>query len=259
MKALDRLETFLQDLMERPGSLLVSKRLHPLKLASALTKELEEKAVVLVDRVIVPDRYELHLSSEDWPQFAEICETLETELEGYIARHAQERELTLHHPPSVHLREDSALRHGEIKATATFTPGGQTNQRDVAGAWPVQRESPAGIRAANMAAPPSPLASPRLKPASLTLQDGEGMEISHFLLTKVSTTVGRRSTNDIALADTKVSRVHARIERVGTTYYITDLDSTNGVRINGREAPGRNQLSAGDVIEIGLQRLRFDS
>ncbi len=54
-----------------------------------------------------------------------------------------------------------------------------------------------------------------------------------------------------------VSRRHAVIHREEDGYYITDLNSTNGTRINGRRllpnAPCR--LSSGDVIRLGRLNL----
>ena len=64
MKALARLESFIQDLIERPAWLLSQRRLHPIELAQALTRALEAGALTLADRVLVPDRYTLRLSPE---------------------------------------------------------------------------------------------------------------------------------------------------------------------------------------------------
>ena len=51
-----------------------------------------------------------------------------------------------------------------------------------------------------------------------------------------------------------LSRRHASIGREGSTYYIIDLNSTNGTRLNGVSlAPGRKMpLLDGDSIEFGL-------
>ena len=65
-----------------------------------------------------------------------------------------------------------------------------------------------------------------------------------------SLTIGRAADNDLALADGRVSRHHARITgRRGTLVY-TDLGSTNGSRVNGA-AVGELVLGAGDRIELG--------
>jgi pSer/pThr/pTyr-binding forkhead associated (FHA) protein len=50
-----------------------------------------------------------------------------------------------------------------------------------------------------------------------------------------------------------VSRRHATIHREETGYYITDLNSTNGTRVNGRRLlPNKPcRLSSGDIISLG--------
>ena len=55
-----------------------------------------------------------------------------------------------------------------------------------------------------------------------------------------------------------VSRQHATIGRDGRKYYILDLESTNGTRVNGVTAlPGRKvDLKSGDAVDFGLQ-VRF--
>lgn len=58
--------------------------------------------------------------------------------------------------------------------------------------------------------------------------------------------VGRTDENDITLADTSVSRHHARLKRQDDgTYTLTDLNSSNGTRLNGRRvASARADLGA---------------
>ena len=57
-----------------------------------------------------------------------------------------------------------------------------------------------------------------------------------------------------------VSRQHASIGRSGTSYYVLDLESTNGTRLNGAKVvPGKKTpLKDGDSIEFGMEvRLTF--
>ena len=65
-----------------------------------------------------------------------------------------------------------------------------------------------------------------------------------------SLTIGRAADNDLVLADSRVSRHHARLSgRRGTLVY-SDLASTNGSRVNG-VAVSELVLGAGDRIEVG--------
>ena len=88
----------------------------------------------------------------------------------------------------------------------------------------------------------------------LTWADGRAQE---FELAKPSITLGRATTNDIALADAKVSRTHARVECGAADCTITDLGSANGTRVNGARVE-RATLAPGDVITLGDSTLRFE-
>ena len=48
-------------------------------------------------------------------------------------------------------------------------------------------------------------------------------------------TVGREEGNDIQLNDERVSRCHFKIQRDNDRLVLTDLDSTNGTKVNGIE------------------------
>ena len=64
----------------------------------------------------------------------------------------------------------------------------------------------------------------------LLQQDGPEQE---FELGKSSVTLGRAMTNDIILSDGRVSREHARLDCNSSGYTISDLGSSNGIRVNG--------------------------
>ncbi|CAM2992391.1 ATP-binding cassette domain-containing protein [Propionibacterium acidifaciens] len=69
-------------------------------------------------------------------------------------------------------------------------------------------------------------------------------------------TIGRAPSNAIVLDDPLVSRHHARLTggpRQG--YRIEDLSGLNGVRINGRPAPGGSVFRDGDRLGIGRTTL----
>src|SRR5580698_2645450 len=61
--------------------------------------------------------------------------------------------------------------------------------------------------------------------------------------------------------DFKVSRSHARIFLEGNEYWIEDLDSRQGTKVNGEEIKGRgkHELRAGDVLLIGETTLRVEN
>jgi pSer/pThr/pTyr-binding forkhead associated (FHA) protein len=72
-------------------------------------------------------------------------------------------------------------------------------------------------------------------------------------------TIGRRASSDIPLEwDTEVSRLHAELEGVGSSWVLCDEGlSHNGTRINGERVHGRRRLRDGDVLAIGGTLIAF--
>ncbi len=63
-------------------------------------------------------------------------------------------------------------------------------------------------------------------------------------------TIGREEGNDIQLNDERVSRCHFKIQRDNDRLVLTDLDSTNGTKVNGIETQLKI-LRYGDLINVG--------
>lgn len=78
-----------------------------------------------------------------------------------------------------------------------------------------------------------------------------------YKLTGLPQKIGRESKNDIVVSDINASRVHAEIHmEPNGTWVISDLNSTNGLYVNGRRvkcAP----LQDADIVLIGTTRLEF--
>lgn len=83
-----------------------------------------------------------------------------------------------------------------------------------------------------------------------------GFKVQEIELKNGTLTVGRAKDNDIQLNDPTVSAHHAKIVSVMRNNYIEDLDSKNGVFINGERVVVQ-ALEADDVIAIGQHELFF--
>jgi hypothetical protein len=69
-------------------------------------------------------------------------------------------------------------------------------------------------------------------------------------------TIGREEGNSIQLNDERVSRFHIRIQYDQGQLVLTDLESTNGTKVNGEETHLRI-LRHGDVISVGRSTLLY--
>ncbi|MFO8008614.1 MAG: ATP-binding protein [Candidatus Brocadiia bacterium] len=68
--------------------------------------------------------------------------------------------------------------------------------------------------------------------------------------------VGRSEECDVLLNDLLASRQHARIQHLDDGWFIEDLGSANGTKVNGAETD-KGQLHDGDWISIGESKLTF--
>src|SRR5438045_976478 len=72
----------------------------------------------------------------------------------------------------------------------------------------------------------------------------------------IPVTIGREEGNGLRLNDERVSRYHAKVQFEEGDVIITDLDSTNGTRVNGTAVQIR-RLRPGDQVSIGRTMLLF--
>jgi pSer/pThr/pTyr-binding forkhead associated (FHA) protein len=80
--------------------------------------------------------------------------------------------------------------------------------------------------------------------------------LKEYSLQKTSIPIGRQWDNSIVLDDPNVSGYHAKMDRMGPDYILTDLQSTNGTLVNGKKIVS-HKLTHGDNISIGEHSLLF--
>lgn len=84
----------------------------------------------------------------------------------------------------------------------------------------------------------------------LVIQDDEG-KTTVVPLIREEVTIGRKEGNTIRLTERNVSRRHARILRQNGSLTIEDLDSYNGIRVNGSRIEQRADIKESDRVQIG--------
>ncbi len=93
----------------------------------------------------------------------------------------------------------------------------------------------------------------------VTIRVLEGMERGIvYSREALPVSIGREEDNTIQLNDDRISRFHAKLQDHSGRVILTDLDSTNGTRVNGHPIQMR-VMQQGDVIAVGRCMLLFSS
>jgi hypothetical protein len=248
MSLLRNMELKLEGLVEGAFSRAFKARLQPVELARKLAKEMESYKTVSVSRTYVPNEYTVYLSRDDRRQFQTYEPSLLEELSTYLLEHAGRENLALLTRPKVKFETDKRLRMGEFGIQARLVEpapeeGEQASQGNlgatmVYSAARVRREVEAGAE----------------KPTSRALLISDG---KRFVIDRPRAVIGRSQRCDYVLEDPNVSRRHFELALRGADWYLTDLDSTNGVSVNGQRVK-TSRLQPGDEIVVGTSSIRFD-
>ncbi|MFN2545926.1 MAG: FHA domain-containing protein, partial [Myxococcales bacterium] len=83
----------------------------------------------------------------------------------------------------------------------------------------------------------------------LIIEDDEGRK-TVIPVVRDEITIGRNDANMVRLTEKNVSRKHGRLLREAGHFYIEDLDSFTGIRVNGEKIHGKHAVREGDLIQI---------
>jgi hypothetical protein len=252
MTVLRNIESKIESLFEGVFGRAFRTNVQPVELARKLVKEMEDHRVISVSRLYVPNEYTIYLSPPDREQFASYEDSLIAELQEYLAENARREKYVLLSPPKVLLETDEDLEVGEFGIATRMAQGGKQVTPDE---MPVP-DVPAG---ATMVYKPKPPETEAVSAEELGLEreiatlswEGQNHEIA-----KRRVVIGRSKDCDIQLSDPNVSRRHAEVRQEGAAYWAVDLDSTNGMEVNGKRLK-RAKLRPGDTITVGSTELVF--
>jgi pSer/pThr/pTyr-binding forkhead associated (FHA) protein len=90
----------------------------------------------------------------------------------------------------------------------------------------------------------------------LIIEDDEG-HTTVVPLEQDEITIGRKEGNTVRLTDRNISRQHARLVRSNSSLFIEDLDSYNGVKVNGNRITARTTIRETDHLDIGDYHVSF--
>jgi hypothetical protein len=254
MSVLRNLESRISDLVEGTFGRVFRTQVRPVEIARKLAREMDEHRTVSVSRTYVPNEYVVWLGPEDRARFEGVEHEVGDELAGYLLEHARRERLALVSRPEIEFRTDDALRLGEfgIQARLVRPAAGQTSgAMEQAGHGHTMVYSTAARAQEELGE-----ARSERRGRAVVVAEGKRMPLGQH-----GGVIGRSRDCDVVLADSNVSRRHAEIRPDGRDgWVITDLGSTNGVRVSGRPVPqGRSApLRAGDQLDIGTVDARFE-
>ena len=84
----------------------------------------------------------------------------------------------------------------------------------------------------------------------------QGKILTTFETENEQISIGRNVKNDLHIDNPAVSSTHAMVKKVMNTYFIEDLESTNGTFVNEKKID-KYELLDGDVVIIGKHGLKF--
>ena len=198
----------------------------PVEIAAALQREVDNSAHILSrERMLVPNDFTVELSPPDFDRLAPFSGTLAEELSTLVKEHVAEQRYTM----AGHL-EIQFKKIGDL-STGRFRVRSRTN----ASVTPVvgQRMTDTAVRASGVVIEVNGMKHPLSAPGVV---------------------IGRGNEADLKIDDPGISRRHAQItvhqSGAETTVTVVDLESTNGVILNGHKV-STGIVADGSEIRLG--------
>lgn len=248
---LRQIEQKIESLFEGAFGRAFRRNVQPVELARKLAKEMDDYKMVSVSQVYAPNEYVVYLSPGDREQFENYEPALIRELEQYLTEHSRREGYVLLSKPEVSFETDEDLEVG-LFGIANRMIQREAAERDAEqapepGATRIYRATPGETEAASV----EDLGLAEPEPAATVTVNGKSHELQ-----KASVVLGRSKDCDIRISDPNVSRRHAEIRQEGSTYWVVDLGSTNGIAVNGH-ALKRAKLDDEDRITLGSTEVVF--
>lgn len=250
MSVLRNLESKLADLVEGGFGRMFRAEVRPVELARRLAKEMDEHRTVSLARTYAPHEYVVHLSPADRERYAPIEREVADELSAYLLEHARAERLALVGRPVIEFRTDERLGLGEFGIETRLAPSDREPEGPQSGADGRTMVFSSSERVQER------LAEARAARPGRAILAAEG---KRFVIGPAGAVIGRSRDCDIALEDSNVSRHHARISFTPDGHWsIEDLDSTNGVLVNGARIKAPQMLTPADRVDLGTVQARFE-
>lgn len=289
MGLLSRFEGKMEDTVEGAADRMGAAPLSPVQIAKKAEKQMRREKMVGAGKQYAPTLYTVLVNADDDRRLLGYYPTLAGETETYLSAKAAEQGLVMDGQPLVRFIVDDDLRHGKFDVIAEMVASPlveQLRQEEYArygllnqgGMRPAAAPmAPQGGYGYQQPAPQPAQPAPQTMDFNAPADDGYGYDYDDyvaddeprqayiyditndraFTLPGDAETIGRESKNDIVIPDINVSRVHAEIRQDESgAWILTDLGSTNGTFVNGRQIKS-TALSDADRIIVGTTNLEF--
>ena len=214
---LKRIEQKLEKIVEGTFTRVFPSSVKPIELGKRIRRVLEDKKTIGVQgQIIIPNRYVISLSLKDLENIESIQESIQREISSSIRDHANDENYHFQGTLTVEIFSNSSLKTGSIEVDGLF----EENK----GGFP---------------------------PGSLIDENGE-----RLIITEQKLSIGRDTKSTMQVVDVEVSRNHAEIRLLNTSFVLIDLQSTNGTFVNGQRVQ-EHTLQNFDQIKIGSTILLF--
>jgi hypothetical protein len=224
---LERFEDSLDRLVNGAFARAFKAEVQPVEIASALQREINDRAAVIDRaRTVVPNVFHVELSEHDYRRLAVFKDALQTELATLVRDYGAEQGYTLLGPVDVKIGQDDELETGIFRVRSEA----RAEVRSAGGQQPVDVD----------------VHQPRLEVSGTA-----------YPLVRAISRLGRGSDTDIRIEDPGASRNHCEIV-LGQPVLLRDLNSTNGTFVNGQRV-SQGELADGSTITIGSTQLVFRS
>jgi len=256
MSVLRNLEAKLAELVEGTFGKVFRSEVRPVELARKLAREMDEHKTVSISRVYVPNEYVVWLSGEDRERLSSVEGELIQELGAYLLEHARSEKLALLSRPQIEFQTDERLALGEFGIQTRLVRPAPETGADARDGLPAQAHHGNTMIYSTSGRIRAPVEeAPGTRPTrALLLAEGR-----RHVIPPGGALIGRSRDCDVILADANVSRRHAEVlPDAANSWTVSDLGSTNGVRVNGHQISGAQQLVAGDRIVLGTAEIGFE-
>jgi hypothetical protein len=245
---LARFERLMEQAVEGSLRRVFQTSLQPVQVAKAAARAMEQAQVVGLRGPEAPNLYHVYLAPADFERFRSYRATLVLELGRYLQEYARERRLRLPSEPRIEVLEEPRVRAGSVRVEARFVDVEPARQAALDEAVEDTRR----LRLADLAT-----SGARPLGGELWLEDASGLRLALEPALGV-VRIGRARDNDAVISSQRVSRYHAQLRWVESTWLVYDLDSTNGTYLDSqRVVPSQPRpLEPGTVLRVGDHDLR---